>query len=131
MGCSSSRRRWPTSAATTASTASRADRAPDRGIDLAMLRRNMIELSRASLVTAGRSPIAQLLDDLRALGDLRRRPASVTALLARLALPPAALWPALPVRRHSYARTRVHRDANFELLLLTWSGRAASPVHDH
>ena len=91
----------------------------------------MIQVSRAPVVTPSAHPFAQLLHDLRALGDLRRRPATVEALLERLALPAARLWPALPVRRHGYARTRVHRDDHFELLLLTWSGRARSPVHDH
>jgi cysteine dioxygenase len=96
-----------------------------------MLGSEMIQLSRAPLVTPSEQPLAQLLSELRALGDLRRRPATVEALLERLVLPPERLWPVLPVSRHSYARTRIHRDAHFELLLLTWTGRAHSPVHDH
>lgn len=88
--------------------------------------------AQASLVTplpfAGRPPLAQLRRALSALGDLSRRTAEVDALLA--ALPPLALGP-LAFHLGGYARTLVHRQARFELVLLTWDRGSAAPVHDH
>lgn len=85
----------------------------------------------APLVTIVRRPVAQLLHDLRALGDLRRSADAVDARLDGLTLDVDALLPHLPFMRRRYARTLVHRCAEFELLLLSWSPGSASPIHDH
>jgi cysteine dioxygenase len=85
----------------------------------------------APLVTPARRPVAQLLHDLQALGDLQRRTDEVEARLEGLRLDVDALLPHLPFMRRRYARTLVHRCAAFELLLLTWSPGSASPIHDH
>ena len=85
----------------------------------------------APLVTAARRPLAALLRDLRALGDLRRRAGEVDARLDGFRAPLDGLLAHLPVPRHGYARTLVYRDAAFELLLLTWSPGSAAPIHDH
>ncbi|HXU71444.1 MAG TPA: cysteine dioxygenase family protein [Polyangia bacterium] len=85
----------------------------------------------APLVTPARAPIAQLLHDLRALGDLRRRAAAVDALLEGWHAPLDRLLGYLPLPRHGYARTLLHRCDAFELLLLTWAEGSRSPIHDH
>jgi cysteine dioxygenase len=85
----------------------------------------------APLVTVERRPIAQLVHDLRALGDLRARADEVAARLDGLTLPLDRLLPALPFAKGRYTRTLVHRDARFELLLVAWSPGSAAPVHDH
>ncbi len=85
----------------------------------------------APLVTVARAPIAQLVHDLRALGDLRRRAADVDARLDGFVAPTAALARRLPRRRRGYARTLVHRCDAFELLLLTWAPGSGAPAHDH
>jgi cysteine dioxygenase len=85
----------------------------------------------APLVTVARRPLAQLLHDLRALDDLRRRADEVDARLDGLTVAIDAVLEQLPFLRGRYARTLVHRDARFELLLLSWSPGSASPVHDH
>ncbi len=85
----------------------------------------------APLVTSARRPIAQLLHDLRALGDLRRRADMVDARLDDFRAPLAELVRRLPFFPGDYARTLVHRDDAFELLVLTWSPGSAAPIHDH
>lgn len=85
----------------------------------------------APLVTPARAPIAQLLHDLRALGDPRRRTAAVDALLDGWRAPLDRLLGYLPLPRHGYARTLLYRCDAFELLLLTWSQGSRSPIHDH
>ncbi len=85
----------------------------------------------APLVTVERRPLAQLLHELRALGDLRRRAADVDALLDDVSVPLDAILPRLPFVPRNYARTLVHRDPWFELLLVTWSPGSVAPVHDH
>jgi cysteine dioxygenase len=85
----------------------------------------------APIVTTARAPVAQLVHDLRGLGDLRRRVEEVEARLDALELPVAPLLPELRFLRGRYARTLVHRCDAFELLLLTWSTGSASPIHDH
>jgi cysteine dioxygenase len=87
--------------------------------------------SRAPLVTPSSRPLAQLVRALRDIRDLRRRPGHVEALLDGLRIPLAVVLPFLAFRRGGYARTRVHRCGDFELLLLTWSPGSQSPVHDH
>lgn len=72
----------------------------------------------------------QLIDDLRAWGPLSRGHSNVGRLLGDN----ARRWPGretLLSRPGDYTRTRVYRDANFELLLLNWAPGAASAVHDH
>jgi cysteine dioxygenase len=86
---------------------------------------------RAPLVTPSSRPLAQLVEALRGLGDLRRHADAVDALLDGISLPLAALLPSLRFRGGVYTRTRIHRDDDFELLLLTWSPGSQSPVHDH
>jgi cysteine dioxygenase len=85
----------------------------------------------APLVTIARRPLAQLLHDLRALGDLRARPPVVDALLDGVALSVEALLPSLPFATGGYTRTLVWRDDRFELIVAAWSPGSASPVHDH
>ena len=85
----------------------------------------------APLVTPARAPIAQLLRDLRALGDLRRRAAIVDARLDGWRAPLERILGYLPLPRVGYARTLLHRCDGFELLLLTWAAGSASPIHDH
>jgi cysteine dioxygenase len=86
---------------------------------------------RAPLVTPARAPIAQLLHDLRAVGDLRRHAATVDARLDGFAprideLVRHVSWP-----RRGYARTLIHRDDAFELLVLSWAPGSRAPLHDH
>ena len=90
-----------------------------------------MQARRAPLVTAARAPIAQLLHDLRTLGDLHRRAATVDERLAGFAAPVGALVEKLPRPRRGYARTLVHRCDAFELLLLTWAPGSRAPAHDH
>jgi cysteine dioxygenase len=88
----------------------------------------------APLVTVARRPLAQLLHDLRAVGDLRRHADTVDERLDGFVLArpvSASILPHLRFRHGHYARTLIHRDARFELLVLTWSPGSASPVHDH
>ena len=85
----------------------------------------------APLVTPARAPIAQLLHDLRALGDLRRHAALVDARLDGFAPPLAELVRHVEWPRRGYFRTLVHRDEQFELLLLSWAPGSRSPLHDH
>jgi cysteine dioxygenase len=85
----------------------------------------------APLVTPARAPLAQLLHDLRAIGDLRRHAATVEARLDGFATPVDELarrvfWP-----RRGYARTLIHRDDAFELLVLAWTPGSCAPLHDH
>jgi cysteine dioxygenase len=86
---------------------------------------------RAPLVTPARAPIAQLLHDLRAVGDLRRHAATVDARLDGFTprideLVRHVSWP-----RRGYARTLIHRDDAFELLVLSWAPGSRAPLHDH
>jgi cysteine dioxygenase len=83
------------------------------------------------LISPVRSPIAQLLHDLRALGDLRRRAATVDERLDGWRAPLDRLLGCLPLPRRGYARTLVYRCDGFELLLLTWAAGSPSPIHDH
>ena len=72
----------------------------------------------------------QLIDDLRSLSPLKRTQSHVRQLLGEN----AHEWPGretLLSRPGEYTRTRVYRDANFELLLLNWAPGAASAIHDH
>lgn len=72
----------------------------------------------------------QLIDDLRNQGPLARGHSDVGQLLGDN----ARQWSGretLLSRPGDYTRTRVYRDANFELLLLNWAPGAASAVHDH
>jgi cysteine dioxygenase len=85
----------------------------------------------APLVTPVRTPVAQLLHDLRALGDLRRHGEAVDARLEGFTTPVDRLVRDLPLPRAGYARTLVYRDDAFELLLLTWAPGSAAPIHDH
>lgn len=81
--------------------------------------------------TPARAPIAQLVHDLRALGDLRAQPHTVDARIEGFAAPPDALARHLTWPRRGYARTLVWRDDAFELLLLSWAPGSAAPLHDH
>jgi cysteine dioxygenase type I len=85
----------------------------------------------APLVTLARAPIAQLLHDLRALGDLRRRSATVDERLEGFHAPVDRLVRHLALPRRGYARTLVFRDDAFELLLLAWAPGSRAPIHDH
>ena len=85
----------------------------------------------APLVTISRRPVAQLLHDLRALGDLRRHADEVDERIDGFSLDVDALLPHLPFMRRRYARTLVHRCDAFELLLLSWSPGSHAPIHDH
>jgi cysteine dioxygenase len=85
----------------------------------------------APLVTLARAPLAQLLRDLRALGDLRRHAATVAERLEGFRAPVDRLVRRLALPRRGYARTLVHRDARFELLLLAWAPGSRAPIHDH
>jgi cysteine dioxygenase len=82
-------------------------------------------------VTVARRPLAQLSHDLRAMGDLRRHAARVDERLDGLRMALDALRGQIAQRPRRYARTLVHRDARFELLVLSWPLGCASPVHDH
>jgi cysteine dioxygenase len=75
--------------------------------------------------------VLALVHALESLGDCRRHPDEVSELVARAALPLPTLLPFLAWRAHGYARNLVYRDANFEVLLLSWNAGAASPIHDH
>lgn len=90
-----------------------------------------MSVRNAPLVTPARRPLAQLLHDLLALGDLRQRADEVDARLDGLNLDVDGLLPQLPFLRRRYARTLIHRSDAFELLLLSWSPGSASPIHDH
>ena len=85
----------------------------------------------APLVTPARAPIAELLHDLRALGDLRRHAATVEARLDGWHAPIDRLLGVLPLPSRGYARTLLYRCDAFELLLLTWAAGSTSPIHDH
>lgn len=85
----------------------------------------------APLVTVARAPIAQLVHDLRGLGDLRRHAGAVEARLDGFRAPLRELARRLPRPRRGYARTLVHRCDAFELLLLTWAPGSHAPAHDH
>ncbi len=72
----------------------------------------------------------QLVDDLRVRSPLARAHADLERLLGDS----ARQWPGretLLSRPGDYTRTRVYRDANFEMLLLNWAPGAASAIHDH
>ena len=72
----------------------------------------------------------QLIDELRDRGPLSRASSDIGTLLGQN----ARQWPGretLLSRPGDYTRTRVYRDANFELLLLNWSAGATSAIHDH
>jgi cysteine dioxygenase len=85
----------------------------------------------APLVTVARSPIAQLVRDLRALGDPRRRAVAVDALLGGFGAPLDAIVRRLPFRRGGYARTLVYRDDRFELVVSSWAPGSRAEAHDH
>lgn len=85
----------------------------------------------APLVTPVRAPVAQLLHDLRAIGDLRRHADVVDALLDGFIAPVDRLVRHLPLPSRGYARTLAYRDDAFELLLLTWAPGSRAPIHDH
>jgi cysteine dioxygenase len=85
----------------------------------------------APLVTLARAPVAQLVHDLRALGDLRRRAATVDERLEGFRAPVDRLVRHLALPRRGYARTLVFRDDAFELLLLSWAPGSRAPIHDH
>lgn len=85
----------------------------------------------APLVTVARTPVAQLLHDLRALGDLRRRAATVDERLAGFRAPVDRLVRHLALPRRGYARTLVFRDERFEMLMLAWAPGSRAPIHDH
>jgi len=85
----------------------------------------------APLVTPARAPIARLLEDLRALGDLRAHAAAVDARLDGFAPPLDRLLRRLTLPRRGYARTLLHRSPEFELVLVTWSPGSSTPIHDH
>jgi|SRR5579862_9076890 len=73
---------------------------------------------------------SQLIDDLRARSPISRGSSDIGHLLGDN----AREWPGretLLSRPGDYTRTRVYRDANFELLLLNWAAGAASAIHDH
>jgi cysteine dioxygenase len=85
----------------------------------------------APLVTLARAPLAQLLHDLRALGDLRRHAATVGDRLEGFVAPVDRLVRRLALPRRGYARTLVYRNDAFELLLLAWAPGSRAPIHDH
>lgn len=87
--------------------------------------------SHEPLVTPSPAPLAPLVRALRDMGELGPRAAEVDALLDGLTLPLDALLPHLPFRRGGYCRTLVWRDDRFELLLITWPPRGATPIHGH
>lgn len=72
----------------------------------------------------------QLIDDLRTRGPLSRGQSDVGNLLGENARYGPGRETLLS-RPGDYTRTRVYRDANFELLLLNWAPGAASGIHDH
>lgn len=72
----------------------------------------------------------QLIDDLRARSPVTRGSSEIRHLFGDN----ARQWSGretLLSRPGDYTRTRVYRDANFELLLLNWAAGAASAIHDH
>lgn len=85
----------------------------------------------APLVTPARAPVAQLLHDLRGLGDLRRHAAIVDARLDGFTAPVEELVRHIAWPTRGYARTLVHRDDDFELLILSWAPCSRAPLHDH
>jgi len=70
-----------------------------------------------------------LVRALQKIGDCRRHPEQVTAQLEQLG--PLELPRDLHWRPGGYARNLVHRQSDFELLFLSWSEGAATPIHDH
>ena len=85
----------------------------------------------APLVTPARAPVAQLLHELRAMGDLRRHAALVDARLDGFTAPIDDLVRCVSWPRRGYARTLVWRDDTFELLILSWAPGSRAPLHDH
>ncbi len=76
-------------------------------------------------------PVLQrLIEDLRARSPLERSSSEVGALLATCA-DDWGLPQRLIARPGAYTRTRVYRDARFEVLLLNWAAGVASAIHDH
>ena len=85
----------------------------------------------APLVTPARAPLAQLLHDLRALGDLRQHAQIVDGLVEGFATPLARIVRHLPWTARGYARTLVERSDAFELVLISWAPCSGAPLHDH
>lgn len=71
-----------------------------------------------------------LLTSLAALAP-QRNPLAVLDLLSGLRLSRDALGAAVRESMKGYARSIVYRDANTEVLVLTWRAGQASPAHDH
>ncbi|HET6276799.1 MAG TPA: cysteine dioxygenase family protein [Candidatus Cybelea sp.] len=73
---------------------------------------------------------SQLIADFRARGPLDRSASEVGALLRAS----RGTWPgrnSLASRDAGYTRICAYQDSKFEIVLLNWSPRAVSPIHDH
>lgn len=76
------------------------------------------------------STLSLLVGALRVRGPLDRSAAEMAGLLTAS----RGAWPTrrpLVTRLHSYTRTCVYRDDDFEVLLLNWDAGAVSALHDH
>jgi|SRR5579862_1683623 len=75
--------------------------------------------------------LARLIGDLRCSPPLERGGDEMGRLLTAAARSYADWKPSLPVRPGGYTRTCLYYDDRFEVLLLNWSERSSSQLHDH
>jgi len=81
--------------------------------------------------TQGSWSLAELVAWLHELGDVRGHAVQVGRVLARRRIDWESVRAYVRLPREGYTRTLVARTPSFEVLVLTWSAKAVSPVHDH
>ena len=79
----------------------------------------------------GQTGMKKLVEDLKSLAG-RSFPVEETgAFLTGVRLEPGALEAIATFREDRYARHRIYRDADFELLVLCWKSGQWAPIHGH
>lgn len=76
-------------------------------------------------------PLRDFVERLRAAFDPRPEPWRIEELLGAWRPSLDSLRPFVAFDPVRYARQRVHREADFELVLMCWDRGQATPVHDH
>ena len=75
--------------------------------------------------------IDRLMIDLKTLSDTGFPAADVREYLGSTLVEPAALEPYIHHSQERYTRNLVHKDADFEVLVLCWGSGHRAPIHGH
>jgi NitT/TauT family transport system ATP-binding protein len=92
-----------------------------------------METSGSEITVAERPSwtLSELVWWLRDLGAIHERAGRVERQLRQLRVTWDSVRPYVRLKRQAYTRSLVHRDAEVEVLVLTWAGGSESPIHGH